>query len=115
MLAGAGSSGHSQIGFSLGAVADAGDRPGREDQDHGVIQGPVPRVGFTVWMVLGAAVFGAGLAELAEGDAVAVRLGQEVAAEAQHVRPLAQLLAAGARTAEPPRDDDHLSVVLRAG
>jgi hypothetical protein len=42
---------------------------------------------FTARVAFGAAVVGAGFAELAEGDVVAVRFGQEVTAVAEHVRP----------------------------
>src|SRR5438105_11851732 len=90
VFTGMGGGGHGQIGLSIGAVADAGNRPGGEDQDHGVIQGPTPRVGLAVRVVLRAAVLGTGLAELAESNRVTAGLGQEVAAEAEHVRPSAQ-------------------------
>ena len=49
--------------------------------------GPAPRVAFAVGVALGAAVVGAGLAELAEGDGVAAGFGEEVAAVAEHVGP----------------------------
>src|SRR5207248_7494100 len=104
-----------EAGLGVGAVAGAGALPGLEDQDHGVVQRAAPRVAFAVGVMLRAAVLAAGRAELAEGEAVAAGLGQEVAAETEHVRPLAQLLAARRRAAEPPGGRDHLPVVRRAG
>ena len=59
-----------------------------------------------------AAVVGAGFAELAEGDGVRVGFGQEVAAVAEHVRPLPEPRVTGlASAAELPGGGDHLLVV----
>ena len=51
----------------------------------------------------GAAVVGAGGAELAEGDRVAAGFGEEVAAVAEHVRPLPSRGSPSRPCAELPR------------
>ena len=57
-------------------------------------------------------MFGAGAADLAEGDGVAAGFGEEVAAVAEHVRPQPQpRIARGLRGAELPRGGDHALVV----
>ena len=61
-------------------MGDAGVGPGgAEDQDDGLVQGTVPGVAARGGGPGGAAVVGACLAELAEGDGVAAGFGQEVA------------------------------------
>src|SRR5262245_13117865 len=89
MLAGAcsGRCGRLSAGGCQG-VTGTGVGPGLEDHDDGLVEGTTPGVAFTVRMTLGAAVVGASFAELAEGDRVAAGFGQEVAAVAEHVRPL---------------------------
>jgi hypothetical protein len=63
----------------------------------------------------GAAVPGAGAAELAEADGVAARLGEEVAAVAEHVRPQSQPRVTDRVTrAGLPGGGDHALVVGRA-
>src|SRR5215472_6413321 len=89
MLAGTGGGGERELGAGSGAAA-ACVGPGLEDQDHGLIERAAPRVAFAAWVPLGFAVFGAVAAQAAEGGGVAARFGQEVAAVAEHVRPLAQ-------------------------
>ena len=60
-------------------------------------------------------VVGAGGAELSEGDGVAAGLGQEVAAVAEHVRPLPGPGGGrGLGAAELPGTGDHLLVVAGA-
>ena len=61
------------------------------------------------------AVVGAGFAELAEGDGVAAGFGKEVAAVAEHVRPLPEPGVTGlALAAELPGGGDHPPVVRGA-
>jgi hypothetical protein len=50
---------------------------------------------FAFWVAFGAAMVGAGAAELAKGDGLAAGFGQEVAAVAEHVRPLPEPLLPG--------------------
>ena len=88
VLAGAGGGGERELGVGGGGVAGSGVGPGAEDQDDGLVQRAAPGVAFAAGVAFGAAVVGAGGAELAEGDRVAAGFGQEVAAVAEHVRPL---------------------------
>src|ERR1035438_8180703 len=82
--------GEGERGAGPGGVAGAVVGPGGEDQDDALLEGAAPGVAFAVGVALGAAVLGAGGAELAEGDGVAAGFGEEVAAVAEHVRPFAQ-------------------------
>lgn len=52
-----------------------------------VVRGPHRAFGAVGAVVMSAGVVAAGLAEPAEGDRVATRLGREVATEPQHVHP----------------------------
>ena len=79
--------GFGEFSFARVAVPDPGDRPVVEHHDGR----PVPLVEAEVFEQLGASVVGAGAADLGEGDRVAAGLGQEVAAEAEHVGPGAQV------------------------
>src|SRR5215472_1961776 len=65
-----------------GRVSGSGVGPGLDDQDDGSVEGAAPGVAFAAGVAFGAAVVGAGLAELAEGDRVPLGFGQEVAAVA---------------------------------
>ena len=104
-----------EFGTRSGGVASSGVGPGLEDQDSGLVYGPSPGIAFAVRVALLAAVVGAGGAEFAEGDGVAARFGQEVAAVAEHVGPLPKPPFAGpAFAAELPGGGDHLLVVRRA-
>ena len=86
-----------------------------DDQDDGFVQGTAPGVAFAAGVAFGAAVVGAGRAELAEGDRVPPGFGQEVAAVAEHVRPVPEPGVAGlASAAELPGGDDHPLLVGRA-
>ena len=88
MLAGAGGSGEREFGVGGEGAAGAFVGPDDgQDQDDGLVQGAAPGVAVGVRGASGAAVVGAGLAELAEGDGVAAGFGEEVAAVAEHVRP----------------------------
>src|SRR6266568_3592135 len=116
MSAGACCGGECQLCVGGGCVAGSGVAPGRQDQDDGVVEGSAPGVALAVRVTLAAAMFGASGAELAEGDGIAAGLGEEVAAVAEHVRPLAQ---PGPGRGEPaaaelPGGGDHLGVVTRA-
>src|ERR1043166_6669914 len=89
VLAGAGGGGEREFGVSGEGGADAVVGPdGGQDQDDGLVQGSAPGVAVSVRGAQGAAVVRAGGAELAEGDGVAAGFGEEVAAVAEHVRPL---------------------------
>src|SRR5690242_12475531 len=99
--------GHEGQGVSVGClVAGTGVMPVTEEQHGGFVHDPAPGVEFAVRVTLGAAVFLAGGAELAEGDGEAARLGEEVAAVAEAVRPLP--------VAERPGGLDELAVMRRA-
>ena len=81
--------GHEGQGVSVGClVAGTGVVPVTEEQHGGFVYLAAPGVELAVWVALGAAVFGAGGAELAEGDGEAAGFGEEVAAVAEAVRPL---------------------------
>src|SRR5262245_6756502 len=80
VLAGADSRGESELNVRSRAVAGSGVSPGADDQDDGLVQWAAPWVAFATGVAFGAAVVGAGAAELAEGDRVAVGFGEEVAA-----------------------------------
>src|SRR6266498_1042358 len=109
-----GRQGHLSAG-SLGCVAGSGVGPCFEDQHHRVVEGTAPRVVFTVWVALATTVVDTGTAELAEGSGVAAGFGEEVAAVAEHVGPLAEPWFGGCVPgAELPRGGDHLLVVGRA-
>ena len=100
-------SGHEGQGVSVGCVvAGTGVMPVTEEQHGGFVDLTAPGVEFAVWVALGAAVFCAGGAELAEGDGEAAGLGEEVAAVAEAVRPLV--------VAERPGGFDEPAVVGRA-
>src|SRR5690242_2350591 len=71
VLAGAGGGGQGEGVLPGGGVAGSGVDPGGVNQDQAVIEGASPGVGFTIGVVLGAAVVGAAGAQLAEGDGVA--------------------------------------------
>ena len=60
---------------------------------------------------VGAAVGDAGGAQQAEGDRVAAGLGEEVAAEAEHVRPAAQPPPVGGAAEAPAGVDEPFGVV----
>src|SRR5262245_14530352 len=116
VLAGASGGRCGQLSAGRGCVvAGSGVGPGGQDQDDGVIEWPAPGVAFAAWVALGAAVAGAGGAKLAEGDRVAAGFGQEVAAVAEHVRPLPEPCVAGCLPrAQVPGGGDHGPVVARA-
>ena len=81
MSTGAGGGGCGQLSAGCGqAVADAfvGPNDG-QDQDDGFVQAAAPSVAVGVRGASGAAVAGADLAELGEGDGVAAGFGEEVA------------------------------------
>jgi hypothetical protein len=103
VFAGAGCGGHGEVGFGHGSLSGAGAGLGAEDEDHGVIERTALRIAFAVWVMLGTAVLDTFAAELAEGDRVTAGLGEEVAAEAEHVRPLAHPRATPHRAAELSR------------
>ena len=63
-----------------GGVAGPGVGPRAEEQRRGFIDRAAPRIELASFVTLGAAVGGAGGAELPEGDRVAPGLGEEVAA-----------------------------------
>src|SRR5690348_3445909 len=112
MLAGAGGRRCGQLSAGRGGgVADAFVGPdGGEDQDDGLVQGAAPGVAVSVRRPGGAAVLSAGGAELAEGDGVAARFGQEVTAVTEHVRP-GPAAGAGAGGPELPGGGDQPPVV----
>jgi hypothetical protein len=69
MLAAAGSGCEGEFGPGAGGVAGPCIGPGGPDQDDGVVEGAAPGVVFAAGVVvLLAAVFLSGAAELAEGD-----------------------------------------------
>src|SRR5262249_13307540 len=109
VLAGAGCGGEREFGVSGDGAADAvGGPDGGQDPDDGVVQGAVPGVAVGVRGAQGAAVVGAGRAELAEGDGIAAGFGQGMPAVAEHVRP------GPVPVAELPGGGDHAPVVGRA-
>jgi hypothetical protein len=76
MLAGAGGSGEGEFGVGGEGAAGAFVGPDDgQDQDDGLVQGAAPGVAVGVRGAGGAAVVGAGGAELAEGDGVGCRGG----------------------------------------
>src|SRR5215469_10045103 len=113
VFAGAGGGRCGQLSAGRGCVVTgSGVGPGGQDQDDGLIEWPSPGVAFAVWVALGAAVAGACGAELAEGDRVAAGFGQEVAAVAEHMRPLPEPRVAGCLPrAQLPGGSDHGPVV----
>jgi hypothetical protein len=90
VVAGADSRGESEFGGGCGGVAGALVAPVGQHQDDGFVERAAPRVVFAFWVALLFAVFGAGTAELAEGDGVAAGFGEKVAAVAEGVGPFAQ-------------------------
>src|SRR5205823_2425905 len=88
----------------------------------GVGEGPDDEDGFLVGVVggadrsvvgsgvLAAPVGDAGLAQVGEADGVAAGFGQEVAAEAEHVRPAAQAEVAGFGADAPAGGDEPFGV-----
>src|SRR5262245_57378306 len=99
VLACAGGGGEREMGGGGGGVAGSGVGPGGDDQDDGFVEGAAPGVAFAAGVAFGAAVLGAGAAELAEGDGVAAGFGEEVATVAEHVRPGPEPRLAGAALA----------------
>src|SRR6266446_1936823 len=87
VVAGACGGGEGELPLGRGGVAGSGVLPGRDQQDGVLVEVAAPGVFLAVGMPLGAAVGEAGLAELGEGDRVAMKLGEEMAAIAQHVGP----------------------------
>src|SRR5215468_5635442 len=84
VLAGACGGGEGELALGGGGVAGSGVLPGGDQQDGVLVEVAAPGVFLAVGVPLGAAVGEAGLAELGEGDRVAVGFGQEVAAVAEH-------------------------------
>src|SRR5215831_11003287 len=115
-VAGAGGGGQGEFGSRCGGVAGAVVGPAFDDEHDGVIDRAAPRVVFAVGVVLTYAVFGAGAAELAEGDGVAAGFGEEVAAVAEGVCPFAQPGPGRGEfaSAELPGGGDHGLVVAVA-
>jgi hypothetical protein len=115
MLAGARGGCCGQLSDGRGRVEPAsGVSPGgAKDQDDSLVQGPTPGVTAGVGGPGGAAVVGASLAELAEGDGVAAGFSEGMTAEAEHVsvRPEPRIVS---DAAELPRGGDHRPVVGRA-
>ena len=75
---GAGGGGEGEFGVSGEGAAGAFVGPdGGQDQDDGLVQGAAPGVAVGVRGAGGAAVVGAGSAELAEGDGVAAGFGEK--------------------------------------
>ena len=72
--------GERQLGGGGEDVAGAVVGPGAQDQDGPLIERPSPGVAFAGGVALALAVLKAGAAQLAEGDRVAARLGEKVAA-----------------------------------
>ena len=90
MLPSSGGTGEGQFGPSGSGVTAPVVGPCGQDQDRGFLERATPGVVFAMRVALLAAVFSTGAAELAEGDRVAAGFGKEVAAVAEHVRPLAE-------------------------
>src|SRR5215471_3242419 len=116
MIAGAGCGGEGKFGTEGGGVAGAVVGPVLDDEHDSVVDRAAPRVAQAIGVVLLFAVFGAGAAELAEGDGVAAGLGEEVAAVAEGVCPFAQPGPGRGKfpSAELPGGGDHGPVVAVA-
>src|SRR5215469_18315693 len=108
--------GEGEFGGGGGGVTGAVVGPGFDDEHDGVVDRAAPGITFAVRVMLASTVFGAGAAELAEGDGVAAGFGEEVAAVAEGVCPFAQPGPGGGEfpAAEFPRGGDHVPVVAVA-
>jgi hypothetical protein len=104
-----------KLSIRSGDVAGSGVGPGAEDEHDGLVEGASPGVAFTVRVALLATVAGASLPEMAEGDGVTAEFGEEVAALAEHVGPVAEPRIAGrVPAAELTGGGDHLLVMAGA-
>src|SRR6266487_4000367 len=97
---------------SGGAPAGSGVAEGADDQDGLFVAGVVGGADGSVFGsgVLAAPVGDAGLAQVGEPDGVAAGFGQEVAAEAEHVRPAAQADITGMLAGAPAGVDEPFGV-----
>ena len=98
-------------GVAAGFPAGSGVGEGADDED-GFVVGVVGGADGAVFGsgVLAAPVADAGLAQVAEPDGVAAGFGQEVAAEAEHVRPAPQAGVAGVGAEGPAGVDEPFGV-----
>src|SRR6266540_4493068 len=102
-----------EVGIRRRAVATAGEAPLREDHDSAAEGRAPPGVARLAVEAVPDRVVGSCTAERAEGRRVAPALGQEVATEAELMRPLAQPQAGEVRSGpERPAGADQPSEVL---
>src|SRR5262249_53644937 len=82
VVAGSCGGGEGEFSGGGGGVPGAVVSPAFDNEDRSLIERTAPRVAFAAGMMLAPAMFGAGAAQLAEGDGVAAGFGEEVAAVA---------------------------------